>query len=132
MTTFREMDEVGRDPNRVRTIAKGLLALPEHVWTNWERDFLETRARQREERLSTRQAEMLLELRDDAELFQEIRGVKVRNLIKQCWEARLDLNDEDLEFIEKLWSNSVVALRRAQIWRLKKLAIALGALEDYM
>ncbi len=40
MASYKEMLALGRDPVRVRAVARQLLASAED-WTEWERDFLE-------------------------------------------------------------------------------------------
>jgi hypothetical protein len=57
----------------------------------------------RDFRLTSRQAETLFEIRDTATLHRDIKGVSVTNLIARCYEARLDLGEDDEEFILGLW-----------------------------
>ena len=57
----------------------------------------------RDFRLTSRQAETLFEIRDTATLHRDIKGVSVTNLIARCYEARLDLHEDDEEFIMGLW-----------------------------
>jgi GAF domain-containing protein len=59
----------------------------------------------RDFRLTSRQAEKLFEIRDATVLHRDIKGISVRNLIKRCYEARLDLDESDEEFIERLWKS---------------------------
>ena len=40
MASYKEIIALGRDPVRVRAVARRLLASAED-WTDWERDFLE-------------------------------------------------------------------------------------------
>lgn len=86
----------------------------------------------RDFRLTSRQAEKLFEIRDAAELHRDIGGVTVRNLIVRCFENRLDLEESDEEFIERLWKSGVSELRRHDLLRLKRCSNQLGELEDYM
>jgi hypothetical protein len=86
----------------------------------------------RDFRLTTRQAESLFEIRDAAELHTHIAGVSVRNLIKRCYEARLDLSETDELWIERLWRSGAGELRSRDIDRLKRCSKQLGELEDYM
>jgi hypothetical protein len=53
----------------------------------------------RDFRLTSRQAETLFEIRDTATLHRDIKGVSVTKLIARCYEARLDLGEDDEEFI---------------------------------
>ena len=87
----------------------------------------------RDFRLTSRQAEKLFEIRDAATLHRDIKGVSVSNLIARCYEARLDLVDEDdEEFIAGLWKSGATELRTPALMRLKRCSIQLGELEPYM
>lgn len=132
MVSYREMDAVGRDPSRVRVIAKVLLLLPNHQWTDWELDFLQRMATETPERLSTRQAEVLFELKEGAEMFSEIRGIPVRNLITRVYEGRTELPEGYDEWIERIYNSGVSELRRRDLGRLKWCSVQLGELEPYM
>jgi hypothetical protein len=69
LASYREMDAVGRDPSRFVLMAKQCLLFSD--LTDWERDFLESLVARPPERLSTRQAEVLFEIRDDNELISD-------------------------------------------------------------
>jgi hypothetical protein len=86
----------------------------------------------RDFRLTSRQAEKLFEIRDATELHRDISGVSVRNLIVRCYEARLDLHEDDEEFIERLWRVGATELRRSDLSRLKRCSKLLGELEEHM
>jgi hypothetical protein len=163
MVSYREADEIGRDPVRVRNLALSLLKLAEteeDFLSAWEIDFLrdieerysailaltpkqkremkdsllpwERDLAQRNFRLTTLQAEKLLEIRDATILHRDIYGISVRNLIEQCHLARLDLDEDDEEFIERHWQGSAMELRRNGLSRLKRCSRQLGHLEDHM
>jgi hypothetical protein len=133
MASYRVMDAVGRDPSRVRVIAKGLLLIANYQWTDWELDFLQRMATAPPERLSTRQAEVLFELKEGAEMFSSIGGnISVRSLINKAHESRVDLHEGDDEWIERIYRSGVLALRRRDLGRLKRCCVELGALEPYM
>jgi len=101
--------------------------------TDWERDFLESLAARPPERLSTRQAEVLFEIRDDNELISKIDGnIKVSNLIQRACEARLDLDENDEEWIIAIWNRGTTSLRRRHLGRLKRCCVQLGELEPYV
>jgi GAF domain-containing protein len=86
----------------------------------------------RDFRLTSRQAEKLFEIRDTATLHRDVKGVSVRNLIARCYEARLDLDEGDEEFVEGLWKSGATELRTPALMRLKRCSIQLGELEPYM
>jgi hypothetical protein len=120
MASWKEIEEFKRDPARARALAKSLLVTT--GWTAWEEPFLED-MQARHERLSTRQAEKLLEIRDDAQWVSSIKGFSVRTLLQTCWEARFDLdNDDDIEFLERLKANSSTTAKYRDASRLLRCA----------
>jgi hypothetical protein len=125
------MDAVGRDRGRFTLMAKQCLLFPD--LTEWERDFLESLVARPPERLSTRQAEVLFEIRDDNELISNIGGaINVSNLIQRAYEARLDLDEGDEEWIVAIWNRGATSLRRRHLGGLKRCCVQLGELEPYM
>jgi hypothetical protein len=132
MASYREMDAVGRDPSRVRVIAKGLLLIPHYQWTDWELDFLQRMAAEPPDRLSTRQAEVLFELREVAEVHSDVGGISVRSLLGRAFEGRVDLDEGDEEWVEQKYKSGVSALRRRDLGRLRRCCVQLGALEPYV
>jgi hypothetical protein len=122
------MDAVGRDRGRFTLMAKQCLLFPD--LTEWERDFLESLVARPPERLSTRQAEVLFEIRDDNELISNIGGtINVSNLIQRAYEARLDLDEGDEEWIVAIWNRGATSLQRGHLGRLKRCCVQLGELE---
>jgi hypothetical protein len=159
MASNREMNALGRDPARVRSLTLGLLKLAEtaeYIFTDWELTFLRSLVgqaettvgltkKQREKqkdagvalamrdfRLTARQAEKLLDIRDATVLHRDIGGVSVRSLINRCYEGRCALAEDDEEFITRLHSSGVAELRRNDLARLKRCSVQLGELEEYM
>jgi hypothetical protein len=86
----------------------------------------------RDFRLTSRQAEKLFEIRDATVLQSTVGGISVRNLIKRCYEARLDLDESDEELIERLWKSGASELRSNDLAQLKRCSKQLGELEPYM
>jgi hypothetical protein len=130
MASWIEIDRIRKDPEAIRSLAKRLLKLPDHDWTEWEVDFLEDRSRQNDE-INTRQAEKLLELRDEAEYFSKAEGFSVASLVESCWLARDDLQREsDRAFIESLKGRT--ALKRRQLRKLFACSRELNIIEDYI
>ena len=79
MTSWREIDRVRKDPQAGAGIAKRLLSLPGSEFTDWELEFLRSIRRLRNiEEFTTRQAEKLLQIRDDIEEVNEVLGSSVR------------------------------------------------------
>jgi hypothetical protein len=133
MQDYREIDRVRKDSVAVSSLAKRLLAIPNHDWNDWELDFLEHMARHRgRDPITTRQGEKLIELRDDSEYHSSVKGFSVVSLITNCWLARDDLNSEqDIKFIEDLKASGVSAIKRRQLWKLLACARELGEVERY-
>jgi hypothetical protein len=133
MPDYREIDRVRKDSVAVSSLAKRLLAIPNHDCNDWELDFLEHMARHRgRDPITTRQGEKLLELRDDSEYHSSVKGFSVASLITNCWLARDDLNSEqDRKFIEDLKASGVSAIKRRQLWKLLVCARELGEVEKY-
>jgi hypothetical protein len=116
---------LGRDPVRIRAVARRLLASAED-WTEWERDFLEGLvAEYGIEALTTRQREKLAELREGAEYVSTIEGFDVASLIDKCWLGRLDLDyEDDVAFIEQ--ERGSTSIKRRHVERLLRCCRKLG------
>jgi hypothetical protein len=131
MTNYREINEIAKDAGRARAIAAYLLKLGDVDWTDWELDFLDT-MQAREEPLSTRQAEKLVELRDDAVLYKKVDGFVLGTLIGQCFLYRDELNsDHDREFIERLKNAGQEALRKRVAVHVLRCARAVGEIDQH-
>jgi hypothetical protein len=133
MQNYREIDRVRKDSVAVRSLAKRLLAIPNHDWTGWEVDFLEGMTRHHgPDPLTTRQGEKLMELRDDAEYHSKYRGLSVKILIEKCNLGRDDLDSADAEFVETLYASGATSIKRRQLFRLLRCGRELGHIEQHM
>jgi hypothetical protein len=131
MSSEREMIEIGKDPVRVRALGMKLLVLHNSGLTEWETEFLTHMAEwDGPDPLSTRQAEILLELRDNLTKHATVDRLNVASLISGCWLGRLDLNEEDQAFVEKIRGS--VELNRRDLRRLLRCARSLGLVERYV
>ena len=127
MASYREMDAVGRDQARFVWMAKQCLLFD---LKPGQRKFCESLIAEPPERLSTRQAEWLFEIRDEYELHSTLYGgFSVAILIQRCCEARLDLEEDDEEWIAGLWKAGKKKLSNADCGRLRKCAVRIGAIE---
>lgn len=100
MASWNEIEKFRRDPAAAASVARGLLTLGSDLLSEWEITFLESIAsRSKASELSTLQAEKLLEIRDEAVSVSEHKGLSVSFLIHRCYEARLDLPEDDEEWI---------------------------------
>ena len=68
-------------------------------------DFLEHIINWKRDELTTRQGEILLELRDEAEIHYEFKGLSIPILIDKCFANRFDLDDGDRQRIQRLREN---------------------------
>jgi hypothetical protein len=129
MPDWREINRISKDPGAARLLAKTLLRMSEMDWNVWEAAFLDNRSRQ-QDHLTTRQAEKLIQIRDESQSFSTYDGFSISTLVEKCWFARFDLNDdEDLAFIEKLKEAGARSLRRRQVKRLFRCCRELYILE---
>ena len=127
MASYKEIIALGRDPVRVRAVARRLLASVED-WTEWERDFLEALvAEYGSDALSAPQREKLAELRRGAEYVFEVEELDVGSLIEKCWPLRLDLDyEDDIAFIEQERGSS--SIKRRHVERLLRCCHKLGVI----
>lgn len=128
MGSYKELLALGRDPVRVRAVARRLLANAED-WTEWERDFLEGLvAEYGSDALTTRQRQKLVELREGAEYVPTIEGFEVASLIDKCWLGRLDLDyEDDIAFIEQ--ERGSTSIKRRHVQRLLRCCRKLGVID---
>jgi hypothetical protein len=122
MATYLDMQKLAQNPGTVTMLANYLLRVETVEWTDWEVDFLESMAtRTSTDPISTRQREVLVELKDNATSHTTTRdGLSVRTLILRCWEARLDLDEEDEQFVVQLYESKVTSLKSRQLGRLQR------------
>lgn len=77
MASWIEIDRVRKDPPTFKSIAKRLLDDSNFERTDFSDDFLENVMHWKRNELSTRQGEVLLELRDEAELHFHYKGLSI-------------------------------------------------------
>ena len=129
MTDYREIDALTKDPARARTIARTLASLADIAWSEWELDFLESLSDRRDE-LTTRQAEKLIELRDNSYRYEKVAGIVLRSLLLDCWQARFELESEtDIAFLERRKASGETSFRKSEALRLRRCAVRLGLVE---
>ena len=130
MASWREIDGVRKDASGARDLAQRLLKIYPGELTEWETDFLQSITSYTELfEFTTRQAEKLLEIRDDAEPVTACRGFSVANLIRQCCEARLDLSETDAQWISDLQRQGGSSIRRRHLGRLMACARDLNIID---
>jgi len=140
MTDYREINDLQRDLPRARRLAEFLLLMAGIEWTEWEVTFLNSIIRQVDARLlakdfndhlSVRQIEILVELRDDAVLYEKVEGLLIRLLIRSCFEMRHLLNDSETEFVTRHIEAGTTKLRRRQVFFLFHCARKALVIEPY-
>ena len=102
MASWIEIDRVRKDPNTFKPMAARLLADPIFERSEFADGFLENIANWKRDELSTRQGEILLELRDEAEIHHAYKGLSIPTLIEKCFLNRFDLDERDRRGIETL------------------------------
>ncbi|MDX2203917.1 MAG: hypothetical protein NW223_14290 [Hyphomicrobiaceae bacterium] len=131
MIDYRKVSALAKDAARARRLAQFLLKTTEQEWTDWELDFLAAMT-SREEALTTRQAEKLVELEEAATWLDAVPGLgfSVRLLVKGCHEARAELDEEDAAFVTALRAQGATKVRRRSLWRLMRIAREAGVVES--
>jgi hypothetical protein len=131
MASWREIDRISKSPAEARRIAAGLLKFHSLDLSEWEAAYLESIARHPEdEQLTTRQSEKLLQIRDDIQLISEYRGFSVAILVEKVHLARLDLSQDDEDWIVGIRQRSGGMISRKNAGRLLRLAHQLNLIED--
>jgi hypothetical protein len=113
MASWQEIDRIRKDPAAMRALAKRLSKSANEGFTPWETSFLESIALKVDtEQFSSRQAEKLLEIRDDSDILDTYRGFSLKALLKNCREAHLDLSEADEEWILEIPEGTTTLKRR--------------------
>jgi len=133
MASWSEIERVRKDPKEFRQLALRLNA--DHSFDRSEDadEFLEKISICRYDELTKRQAEFLLDLRNDAEKHFELRGLSVAILIEKCFQARLELNDDvDVERVEGLKASGERFVTGRQMGWFRRICKELNEIEDYL
>lgn len=133
MASWSEIERVRKNADEARRIARSLLASDEIVPLRpWEIEFLTgIQSRTFLDELYTRQAEKVLEIRDAVELVSRTGdGLSVSSLVHRCYEARLDLDEDDEEWIKAVYTFSRSSIRRRDLRQLLRCAYQLGVIDS--
>ena len=134
MVSWIEIERVRKDPKVFKPLAGHLLADADYARERSEfaTDFLENISRSEKEELTTRQGEMLLELRDEGRRYFKVGdNLSVEILIKKFYYARLDLeSDDDIAFIAALWTSGRKLITGKQLRRFLSIKDELEKLGD--
>jgi hypothetical protein len=132
MASWREIDRIRKDPTAMRALATFLLKIPNADLTEWEIKFLKSiSGDQTTEEFTTRQAEKLMQIRDDSEDVSEIgyTRLSVRILIADCQIGHLDLGEDDEEWI-LTFPKGASSIKRRLVGRLLRCARHLNNIDD--
>lgn len=136
MASWIEIDRVRKDPRVFKPLAGHLLADADYASERSEfaTEFLASISRSEAEELTTRQGEILLELRNEGQRYFRIGdGLSVEILIGKCFLARLDLSDDDdVARIEALKASGRTFVTGKQIGWFKRICKELGEIEAYV
>lgn len=130
MTPWAEINRLKHDPVAAKDLADRLLRLNVYALSPWETKFLgDAQTWAEDESLSTRRVEKLVQIRDNVERVAKCRGFSVRSLIRGCYEARADLDEEDEAWIVELRAEDADRVRRRELSQLMRCARVLGIVE---
>lgn len=100
-----------------------LRSLPESDWRDWEADWLDNEAvRPQDYVYSDKERVILNQLIASATPFENYNGWSIPELLKIAYRYRADLDEDDEQFVERLWLCQPRALRVRQLDRLARLA----------
>jgi hypothetical protein len=131
MALDAEIERIRKDTEHWRALMRQLLSYAEKgVLSDWELDFLESNLGKRWlDELSYRQAESLLEIRDDVQVVSAYRGYSVKTMLQGVYENRLDLDDDGEEWVKRLYESGRNEIRRKDARRLIAIARRIGLIE---
>jgi hypothetical protein len=132
MASWIEIDRVRKDPVAFKALAKRLLADLHFERSEFADGFLEDISNYNRGELTTRQAEVLLAMRDEAEIHFTIKGLSVATLIDRCHQNRFDLEETDQQRIERLKAQGRRFVRGNEMGWFKHICKDLGEMERYM
>jgi len=108
--------------NQFRAEVLALYQLPDHDWNDWELDWLESQLRRPPLYLpSEKERAVLARMRRDATQFTGWDGYTAWELIKSAYAYRLNGDEWDQQFLERLHRRVATTLRLRQMARLLRL-----------
>lgn len=133
MATERELSRVRHDPVEWRGIVKRLLEIADQDGVDDRHLVIIESLNAQTERveLSHRQAEWLLDARDDSEFVATYFNFSIKLMLKECYENRFGIEDEDdQKWVEKTHSERLVRLRKKDARKLFAIAVALDVIDS--
>ncbi len=132
MASWREIDRIRKDPAAFKALAKRLLDDPGFERSEFADGFLTNIIGWKRGELTTRQGEILLDLRDEAEIHCEYQGLSIATLIEKCFANRFELAQADRQRIEGLHRSARRYVTGGQLGWFKRICKQLNEMEAYM
>lgn len=132
MASWNEIERTRKNPNIFRPLARRLMNDSNCEQSEFADGFLENIANWKREEISLRQSEVLLGLRDNAEIYFHYKGLSVPILIANCYANRWDLDEGDRQRLEALVASNKTSVTGAQMGWFKRICKQLGEMEDYL
>lgn len=133
MATERELSRVRRDPVEWRGIVKRLLEIADQGGVDERHLVLIESLNAQTERveLSHRQAEWLLDARDDSEFVSTYFSFSIKAMLNECFDNRFGMDDEDDQmWLESIHGEGLVRLRKKDAKKLFQIALVLGVIDS--
>jgi len=113
-----------READTFRTRVLQLQSLPGSDWRDWEADWLDKEAVRSDDYIYTEKERVILnQLIVSATPFEGYNGRTVQELLRTAYFYRADVGDEDdQDFVERLWYRQPRTLRVRELSRLASLA----------
>lgn len=132
MASWTELERIRKDPVTFRGLATRLMNNPHCEASEFAESFLESIANWKRDEITLRQAEVLLELRDDAEIHTNYKGLSVHLLMEKCYANRHELEESDRKRLEALHEAGRDFVTGAQMGWFKRICKQLHEMEGYM
>jgi len=132
MASWIEIDRVRKDSGAFKPLAKRLLNDPSFERSEFADGFLENVINWKRDELTTRQGELLLELRDEAEIHHHYKGLSIPMLIDKCFASRFELDEGDRLRIERLRESGKRYVTGGQMGWFKRVCKHLNEMESHM
>jgi len=129
VASWNEIERVRRNPEAFRPLAQALLTDPACEVSRFADGFLAGIATRNRGALSLRECEVLLDLRDHAEIHTAYRGLSIAALIQRCHEGSARLAPEDRMRIVDLYESGRRFVTGAELGWFTRICRELGAME---
>jgi hypothetical protein len=132
MASWTELERVRKDPATFRGLAKRLIDDPHCEDSDFADGFLENIANWKRDEITLRQAEVLVELRDGAEIHTQYKGLSIPLLIEKCFANRDELDARDRKRLETLVEKGRKFVTGSEFGWFKRICKQLREMEEYM